>query len=27
LGKNLCTSRHPRCGVCPVSGLCERIGV
>ena len=26
-GRRVCIARRPRCSVCPVAGLCPRIGV
>ena len=26
-GRNCCTARNPKCGECPINGLCEKVGV
>ena len=26
-GRNCCTARNPKCGECPINGLCETVGV
>ena len=26
-GRNGCTARNPKCGECPINGLCEKVGV
>ena len=25
-GRNCCTARNPKCGECPINGLCEKVG-